>query len=47
MVAPDRYEVEEDTMSQGLLKDLIDRADLKKLAGKPKESFPAVTKVQD
>lgn len=43
MVAPSRYKVEEDTLSKGMLKDLIDRADLKRLAGKPKESFDAVT----
>lgn len=43
MVAPSRYEVEEDTLSQGLLKDLVDKADLKRLAGRPKESFDAVT----
>ena len=45
MVAPDREQVGEDTMAQGLLKDLIDKAELKKMAGRPKESFPAVTKV--
>ena len=47
MVAPDRHEVEEDTMVQGLLKDLIDKAELRKMAGKPKESFPAVTNVSN
>ena len=46
MVAPSRYKVEEDTLSKGMLKDLIDRADLKRLAGKPKESFDAVTNVR-
>ena len=45
MVAPDRDEMEEDTMTHGLLKDLIDKAEMKKLAGKPKDSFPAVTNV--
>jgi len=43
MVAPSRHEVEEDSLSKGLLKDLVDKAQLKRLAGKPKESFPAIT----
>ena len=48
MVAPERADLEQDTLTEGLLKDLVDKADLKRLAGKrlkPKNSFDAVTNV--